>query len=130
MLTRGGKHIDQGHRKGLPYSKVMTFEIHSIPLRSRLEEWRKEVTAMRAANWPYSRIAEWLQEEKGVGISREAVRQFCAVRGILKGIPNPPGSVTEPPLTVARSVPRIRRQRAKAKLFDYDDSQPIERKRS
>lgn len=114
----------------MPYSKMMTFETHSIPLRSRLEEWREEVTAMRAANWPYSRIARWLQEEKGVSISREAVRQFCAVRGILKGNPCPSASPSHVNSIMSESVPRVRRQRAKTRLFDYDDSQPIERKRS
>lgn len=129
MLTRGGKHFDQGHGKGLPYSKVMRFEPHTIHLKSRLEEWRLEITAMRKAVWPYRRIARWLREEKEVCISPEAVRQFCIVRGIEKGNPPSSAKVAAKERTATKRASGSCRRNETVRIFDYDDSQPIQRRK-
>lgn len=96
------------------------FEFHQPSLRSRLEEWRSDIVAMRVACWPYRRIAAWLLENYQVRISREAIRQFCKVRGITKGeSSNESKAVVKP----------IRKYSQKSGVFHYDDSQPIELKR-
>ena len=106
------------------------FEEH-YPLRSsRLEQWRDEITAMRTAKWPHQQIAKWLQTEQHFTISAEAVRQFCKVRGILK------------PMGATQLAPRSQRERGSKnkprkpptseknrRLFEYDDSKPIQIKR-
>jgi len=107
------------------------FEEH-YPLRtSRLEQWREEIAAMRAAKWPHQRIADWLQSEQQFSISAEAVRQFCKVRGILK----PKGKITPSPRSKRGSSPRPKTigsttPNKKAKLFEYDDTKPIQIRRS
>jgi len=85
---------------------------------------------MRAAIWPYRRIAKWLREERGIAISHEAVRQFCVVRGIKKG-PTPSAvTIVEAELPPTSKVSPARRKKTIVQKFDYDDSQPIARKRS
>ena len=100
----------------------MTFETHQRPNVSRLEIWRKEITAMRAAKWPYRRIAKWLKDEKQHQISVTAIRNFCLIREITK-----PGS---DPLRKSKSEGKRlpsnpTKTSPKKKLFDYDDSGPI-----
>ena len=108
----------------------MRFELHTIPLKSRLEAWREDIVAMRAAVWPYRRIAKWLRDEKAVSISREAVRQFCVVRGIEKGTLSFSTRDDAQKRSPTAQVSRVRRKREVTKKFDYDDSQPIRRKDS
>jgi len=60
-----------------------TFEPHPPPQQSRLEKWRREIVAMRAQNWPYQRITQWLREEQN--FTAESVRYFCKSRKIPKG---------------------------------------------
>lgn len=99
----------------------MEFPFHQRPNVSRLEIVREEIIAMRSQNWPYHRIATWLHKDKGIAVTKEAIRQFCDVRKIQKGIPrsstiqNPPGKVSAPP---------------SGKKFHYDDSKPIETRRN
>ncbi|WP_411845711.1 hypothetical protein AAFN60_19035 [Roseibacillus persicicus] len=100
----------------------MTFEKHQRPNVSRLEIWRKDITEMRAAKWPYRRIAKWLEDEKQHQISVTAIRNFCLIREIAK-----PGS--EPFRKSKSEGTRLpsnpEKDNPKKKLFDYDDSGPI-----
>ncbi len=84
---------------------------------------------MRAAIWPYRRIAKWLREERGISISHEAVRQFCVVRSIEKGAMPPTPNIGEGWQTPISKVRGVRPRKTVIPKFDYDDSQPITRKR-
>ncbi len=106
---------------------------HQRPNRSRLEVWRDEIAEMRSKAWPYSRISTWLRDTHDLAISREAVRQFCCLRGIQKG-----GETRMPELgrssgraegrKAVVSSPRISPQKEQKKLmFDFDESRPIDR---
>ena len=106
----------------------MEFEPHRRPNQSRLESFRAEISKMRALNWPYWRIADWLRDEHRVAISKEAIRKFCASRSIIKG----DNSEMQP----QPQRPKARRERSKASkpsakpVFHYDDTQPIELRRT
>ena len=96
------------------------FQPHQRPNRSRLEQWRSEITKMRAVNWPYEKIAGWLLEKQNCRISAQAIHQFCKRRGI---------STTG---NVATAVHSSRKQMARptatpSQVFDFDDTAPIER---
>jgi hypothetical protein len=88
---------------------------------------------MRSKAWPYSRISTWLRDTHDLAISREAVRQFCCLRGIQKDretqeaeIGRPLGRVEGRKAVV--SSPRIEPLKEQKKLkFDFDDSRPIDR---
>jgi len=60
------------------------FEQHMHSNRTQLENWRAEITAMRAQSWPYAKIAQWLLEEQDFKIGQEAIRRFCKSRNIRK----------------------------------------------
>ena len=100
----------------------MNFEAHQRPNLSRLESWRDEITAMRAAQWPYRRIAKWLQEEQLHQVSATAIRNFCLIREI------PKGGTKEPtkPKPERQSLPKRKPVASpEKKKFTYDDSGPI-----
>lgn len=109
---------------------------HERPNRSRLEQWLADITRMRELHWPYARIARWLQEEQDFRVSREAVRQFCVRRGILKGRVT---AVAAQEAMRVRSVsfrnasqgPRSAKDGTSSSksppVFQYDDSRPIDR---
>jgi IS30 family transposase len=87
---------------------------------SRLEAYRSEIVAMRASNWPFHKIAEWLSENHQMKVSKEAIRQFCKVRSIGR---HENRTATPKTRTEATS------QKQASKKFDYDDSKPISTKR-
>jgi len=107
------------------------FEEHERPRTSRLEKWRAEIMEMRAAKWPYQRIANWLWEESQFKITAEAVRQFCQVREIRKGKKNQT-MPTQNPKRRCKLVPKPESTSTlkKEKLFEYDDSKPIQTRRT
>lgn len=88
--------------------------MHKNPNRSRLEEWRGDIISMRSLNWPYHRIAKWLDDEHGLAISKEAVRKFCRVRCIRKEVPSP----SEAPV---RQMQRIQRHNEE-NPFSFDEA--------
>ncbi len=71
---------------------------------------------MRSSNWPFKKIADWLRENRQLEVSKEAVRQFCNIRGI-------ESKPLHPPQHQARTVLH-QPKKAQAK-FEYDDSVPI-----
>ena len=103
------------------------FEPHVRPNRSSLQAYLIEITKMRSLNWPYRKIVLWLLDYRDCRISKEALRQFCMNRGILKGEAGSPSHLmgqnkdaevaTNPGLN-AKGKP----------LFDFDDFKPIQRK--
>jgi len=96
----------------------MEFEPHRRPNESALEQFRSDIAAMRSQNWPYGRIASWLATEKYLTMHNDSIRRFCIRRGITKGKKSPPASLKQS----VRSKPK--------KLFEYDDSKPIETRRN
>lgn len=90
------------------------FEAHENPNRSQIERWRAEIITMRSLNWPYHRIAKWLEDEHGLSVSKEAVRKFCRVRNIEKG----QGLSVLPPLQ--RPPSRVQKQ-SEEKLFNFGE---------
>lgn len=81
---------------------------------------------MRAKNWPYSKIVAWLASEQNVTAGRETLRQFCCVRKIKKG----GNQASKPPRAISpRQKQRPTTSSTGKKLFEYDDSKPIEIKR-
>lgn len=98
------------------------FPQHERPNASRLEVVRSEITSMRACNWPYSKITDWLSTNRDLSFSKEAIRQFCRVRKIAKG-----GRVPLPAPTVARTSTTVSDQGMK---FEYDETQPIVTRRN
>ncbi len=103
-------------------------EEHVYPRTSRLEAWRNEIEIRRSKNWPYRKIADWLREQKGLVISKEAIRKFCLVRKISKGASKPKTVTTTPTLSLKRSKrPYYPKPRQPIKrIFEYDDSEPID----
>ncbi len=63
----------------------LEFEPHLTLRAGKLEAHRVAVEKMRAARWPYRRVAGWLREERGIDVNPESVRRFCRRRGIGKG---------------------------------------------
>ena len=94
----------------------MDFPQHQRPNISRLETYRSEIVAMRSSNWPFLKIAAWLDEHHQITVSKEAVRQFCRIRGIDRN-----QSVQKPSFTTA-SKGDLKQTGEK---FDFDDSLPI-----
>ncbi len=90
------------------------FEPHENPNRSQIEKWRAEIISMRSLNWPYHRVAKWLEDEHGLSVSKEAVRKFCRVRNIGKGQGLP---VLPPP---QRPPSRVEKQ-PEEKLFKFGE---------
>lgn len=96
------------------------FQKHYRPNRSRLEPWRSELIQMRAQDWPYVKIAQWLLEKHGFRISAQAIHQFCQRRGI-----SPKQGPARIPPGPKRTVNRSNDQQKP--VFEYDDNAPIER---
>lgn len=94
----------------------MDFPQHQRPNVSRMENFRSEIAAMRSSDWPFQKIAEWLRENRQLEVSKEAVRQFCIVRGINKA--------TAPPQSVNNRIPPASPKQPLVK-FEYDESKPI-----
>lgn len=67
--------------------RKLDLEPHGPGRGSKLEAHRVAIEKMRALRWPYRRIAEWLQTERGLSTYPETIRSFCRVRGIAKGQP-------------------------------------------
>ena len=61
------------------------FEPYEPPNQSRLEKWKPEIQKMRSLNWPYHKIAKWLEEEQQCKVHKDTIRKFCIVRKIKKG---------------------------------------------
>jgi len=128
----------KGKNKGIsPPSRALIqeymnlkFESHQRPLPSRLERWRAEITEMRAASWPYLRISKWFSNEEQFKISEEAIRQFCLVRGIEKSEPTNKPSRARPRSKPVADPRRVASSTKPKKLFEYDDSQPIQTRRT
>jgi len=86
--------------------------------RSKLEEHRRAIMALRAKKWTYRQIAKWLNEH-GVPVTFPSVYRFCersiarrprATRPPLE--PPPPSTQAEPfllqpPRTPAKSKPPL-----------------------
>ena len=83
---------------------------------------------MRQKAWPYKRIAQWLWEKKGITISSEAIRQFCCVRGIIKnvGSKNSEKSSAHNASHRPSSKASVLKKVTVDRVFEYDDSKPIE----
>ncbi len=97
------------------------FQPYQKPNVSRLEQWRDDITEMRALNWPYPEIAKWLLDQHQLKITSEAIRQFCNLRNIIKGAP--PKQKNNSP----KSHNVIHPAKKKAvKKFTYDSSKPID----
>ena len=79
---------------------------------------------MRQRCWPFRRIAQWLQAERDLIISHEAVRKFCLVRGIEKG-----KSISHRGMpkheTTGRQTIKAPAASSLTKAFHYEDSGPI-----
>lgn len=94
----------------------MDFPPHQRPNVSRLETYRSEIVAMRSSKWPFLKIAAWLIDQHRITVSKEAVRQFCKVRGIGSISPTPQPSLN----------PAIQRTPMKPpSKFEFDESKPI-----
>jgi hypothetical protein len=120
--SKGTASIRQWANKGcFAHSPLMDFPPHQRPNVSRLESFRSEIAAMRASNWPFLKIAAWLDEHHQINVSKEAVRQFCKVRGI--------GQVSrmaeQPSSRPIQPIPNKNTQK-----FEFDDSCPIRTKRN
>lgn len=118
------------------------FEPHRRPNESKLEVFREEIAEMRALEWPLRKIADWLRTEKSCEVSYEAVRNFCDVRGIVKGHvgqrrsaeranvqakKNPSGN-GEGGFATGRQE-QLDRVTAAKKKFTFDSSEPLKVKR-
>lgn len=80
---------------------------------------------MRAANWPYQKIAQWLLNEKGCHAHKDTIRKFCLVRMIEKGTKTQTRNQTPPSQSKLSSS-------AETKIFSYGEEEsgrPIEIKR-
>lgn len=100
--------------------------------QSRLEQWRSQITSLRASGWPNNKIASILRAEHGVSVSGEAVRQFCNLRRISKGEPDgtiDPSKSQQPEKTVKKTPRTLRPTPPIERVFDYDESKPIILKR-
>ncbi|MEZ5303052.1 MAG: hypothetical protein R3F11_20780 [Verrucomicrobiales bacterium] len=97
---------------------------------SRLEANRAGIAERRRLGWPYSRVAAWLRDEADTPISLTALKSFCRLRGIAKGIgetgqgspllpPPTPGAITAQPLQ--SELPAIPRKRDRGRVYDFDE---------
>lgn len=64
----------------------MEFEEYQSPRRSKLFAHEELIRAMRAKNWPLSKVAEWLEKERGVKIAVPSLHSWCQRNGIKKGV--------------------------------------------
>lgn len=106
------------NKVGTTHDALMEFPYYHRPNVSQLETYRTEIVAMRASNWPFHKVVQWLDEHHQVKVSKEAVRQFCKVRSI-GYLPNP--------ATSAKTGTTSKRQPGK---FEFDHSQPIRTRRN
>lgn len=122
MENQSEASIRQWADKGdFAHSSLMDFPPHQRPNVSRLEAFRSEIAAMRSSNWPFQMIAGWLRENRQLEVSKEAVRQFCNVRGI--------GKIPAPPLPISNRILPSTLKKPPVK-FEYDESKPILTRRS
>ena len=96
------------------------FQPYKKPNISSLEQWRDDITEMRSLNWPYPEIVKWLLEEHTLKITSESVRQFCNLRGIVKG------SKQKRKRVPSQSPPTHTPKLESNKKFTYDSSEPID----
>ena len=86
--------------------------------------------------WPYRKIARWLVDEHQLQVSWVAVRKFCLVRHIEKGIgeTNSKAEATAAPeqdLFAVPANPLVKRRQPSSKVFDYvDDGRPLQTRRT
>jgi hypothetical protein len=94
---------------------------------SRLEPFRQDIAAMRRANWPYLRIADWLSAEHGIHLTFQSVAKFCHARGIRgeagNGIEDGGGHGGEAREEIDSVPPTTRhpRRRTRKKIFHYEE---------
>lgn len=106
------------------------FEPYQASNQSRMEPWRTQIEKMRQLNWPYRKVADWLEENCELKVSLQAVHQFCKVRKIRKGevaSEHPtPTRLKKTKTTVVSPSRRSNKSRGQ-KLFEYEcEGQPID----
>ena len=106
------------------------FEPYQAANQSRMEPWRAQIEEMRQLNWPYRKVADWLEENCELKVSLQAVHQFCKVRKIKKGgVVSEPPTPTRPKKTTASVVlpSRLSPKSRGQELFEYEcEGQPID----
>ena len=106
------------------------FEPYQAANQSRMEPWRVQIEKMRQLNWPYRKVANWLEENCELKVSLQAVHQFCKVRKIRKGEVASEYPISIRPKKTKTSVVSPSRRSHKSrghKLFEYEcEGQPID----
>ena len=85
--------------------------------------------------WPYRKIAQWLLDEQQLQVSWVAVRKFCLVRHIEKGIGETEAQTKETKpeqdFFAVPAEPLVKRRPPTNKVFEYvDDGRPLQTRRT
>jgi hypothetical protein len=101
------------------------FKRYESLTKSCLVDWQNEIKKMRSCNWPYWKIAEWLELEKELNIHKDTIRKFCKRRNIKKGSSEPKVLKSGRPQSAPAHEPRQPALEGKEFEFLPEDEKPI-----